>query len=653
MLLRKAMIKPIKKKKRLNFSAMLTSEYFFHRSNQIQMALNRDRILPRDYLIRRAKSKINTGKKRKIIDNNSNKYEDDSFYESNKEKDKKEIPDELGNLLEDYKKKFEVQNIKYQDLKEYNDIISSYWNYINRTNSKKERELLLKRYFSQNDKNVINLYSEKLQKLTLNIFKSNPLLQKKKNADMFFHYLSEFNKYYQNEDKYTYVKQKIIYFLEKLKDFLDFKKITMDTSLDFISKDIKIKNSQYVQQYEIKVLQEIRALKEKENIENAKEIDACEKMINHTKKTLKALFQNKSLFEDPKYYDPVYLTINSHRSKKLFLKSRNDDDKYNNIYHNISSSNYLKENNASPNKTGKMYSTASTGFYMPDKKNTNMSMNMNSDKKEIMDSINSNKNKIMKLNSNDKIRKIKRAVSSIYDGKETYLLQSKKGHNNHRKSIEVEKKDGKYCLSSIFIGNDNEKSKNIKNNNNIRSEEENINKIMSSKSISKVHHIPRRSQIFSYINSNKIKLSKNNSDLSTENKNDKNDVNYIKFKNVQFNYNIGKDPLGIIYEGIKNKQKIKEKDIDKINSYMKTNGKTFNNYLRPMDIIHKFKIITNRFDVENKTKKVFHPNLTYEQLKKLKNMRGVNKALNKLDIDYMNHIFDYRSKSGDEIQLFL
>lgn len=450
MIIRKTIIKPVKKKKRLNFSAMLTSEYFFHRSNQIQMALNRDRILPRDYLIRRAKSKINTGKKRKINNNNKNKSEDDSFYDANKEKDKKDIPDELEKLLEDYKKKFEAQNIKYKDLKEYNDIISSYWNYINRTNSKKERELLLKRYFSQNDKNVINLYSEKLQKLTLNIFKSNPLLQKKKNADMFFHYLSEFNKYYQNEEKYTYVKQKIIFFLEKLKEFLDFMKIKMDTSLDSISKDIKIKNSNYVQQYEIKVLQELKALKEKQNIENSKQINECEKMINHTKKTLKALFQNKSLFEDPTYYDPLYLTFNSHSNKKLFLKSRNDDDNHKNKYNNLSSSYFLKENNYSPNKTGKMYSTASTGFYNPDKKN------MNYESKEIGKSSNKKLCKIMKQNSSDKIRKVKLVIPSFYDGK------NKKGSNKARKSIEVDKINGKYMLSSISIGNENEKSKNIK-----------------------------------------------------------------------------------------------------------------------------------------------------------------------------------------------
>ena len=99
MKLRQTLIKPINKKKRLNFSAMLNSEYFFHRSNQIQMALNRDRILPKDYLIKRTKPKINTGKKRIINNNYKYKNEYDSSYDSNREKDKKDIPDELENIL--------------------------------------------------------------------------------------------------------------------------------------------------------------------------------------------------------------------------------------------------------------------------------------------------------------------------------------------------------------------------------------------------------------------------------------------------------------------------------------------------------------------------------------------------------------------------
>ena len=66
MILRASTLKPVPKKKRINLSAMLTSEYFFHRSIQIQMALNQDRVLVRDYLIKKAKPKINTGKKKKI-----------------------------------------------------------------------------------------------------------------------------------------------------------------------------------------------------------------------------------------------------------------------------------------------------------------------------------------------------------------------------------------------------------------------------------------------------------------------------------------------------------------------------------------------------------------------------------------------------------
>ena len=55
----RSMLKPTPKKKRTNLSAILNSEYFFHRSIQIQMALNQDRLLPMDYLIKKAKPKIN------------------------------------------------------------------------------------------------------------------------------------------------------------------------------------------------------------------------------------------------------------------------------------------------------------------------------------------------------------------------------------------------------------------------------------------------------------------------------------------------------------------------------------------------------------------------------------------------------------------
>ena len=66
------------KNKRMTFSAMLNSEYFFHRTTQIQMALNQDRILSKDFHIKRAKSKIDIGKKVKLF---NNKDKNDSDYD--------------------------------------------------------------------------------------------------------------------------------------------------------------------------------------------------------------------------------------------------------------------------------------------------------------------------------------------------------------------------------------------------------------------------------------------------------------------------------------------------------------------------------------------------------------------------------------------
>ena len=693
MKLRQRVLESIPKNKRVNLSAMLTSEYFFHRSIQIQMALNQDRILPRDYLIKKAKSKINTGQKKKI-DENKNKDNLDSSYEANKEKDKKEIPDELEKILIENQKKFAIQNKKYQTLKEHNDVISGYWRYINKKTKKEKREILFKRYFSKNDKNMLNLYSEHLQRFCLNIFKSNPLLMRKKNAEMFFHYLSEFNKYYKDENKFIYIKQKIISFLEKLKDFLEYVKIKADSNLDSISKDIKIKNSKFVREMELKVKQDLKTLKEKRKIIDEKDIKESEKMINKTRATLKALFEDKTIFEDPSYFDPNY-TIN------FLLKSRNSDYKNKYCYNyknNSSMPNLSKENqnNYSPEKTAKMNSTISTGFYAPPDSNNN-----NNKKKSITDNVRFKKIKIIKSR--------RKTVSSVFHfGKknENYFKDLLKNEPNktkqsdtisiNNKNFDVDKISGRESIS-LYIYNDNDKNKkkiqnNIStnnNNNNIssnrRSEEENILKILSNKSIIRINNIKKNSRgssisinkdkdisressnfrkksiVISDKNNSKLKkntseLDIRNSDKKNINNSDKKEKNSISTVNINIrksiNYDIGKAPVAIIYEGIKDKQKINNKDVSKINNYLKKCGKKLTKNLKCMDIIRQAKIITDRLDIEKKTKKVFQAHLSYEQLQRLESVKEVNKKLYKLDIDYMNHIFDYKSKSSDSIQLY-
>ena len=703
----RSMLKPTPKKKRTNLSAILNSEYFFHRSIQIQMALNQDRLLPMDYLIKKAKPKINTGKKKKI-DEKKNKEEIDSSFEANKEKEKKEIPDELEKILDENQKKFAIQNKKYHNLKEHNDIISGYWHYINRKTKKEEREILFKRYFSKNDKNTINLYSEHLQKFCLNIFKSNPLLMRKKNAEMFFHYLSEFNKYYKDENKFLYVKQKIVLFLEKLRDYLEFVKIKADTSLDSISKDIKIKNSKFVKEMELKVKQELKNLKEKNLIKIEKDMKESQKIIDKTKETLDALFKDKTIFEDPAFFDPDY-------NKIFILKSRNVEYKFKNNYnyHNqsIPNINVSKDNyNYSPNKTQKMNSTISTGFYQPDriknknKSNNDIKIDKNNDE-EIL--IHNNKpNDTVKFQKIKIKKPMKRAVSTVFNfGKKKNLIdmltnkpsqiQNINKINIEKIKIENEKNSGRESISSS-IYNDNEKNKmdkiiqlknNLSNNNyNIasyrKSEEENIAKILSNKSSSKMINMNKKSRTSSISIIKDISKDKDKEkDISRESKNfrkksiigiDKETIKINKYKsdfmvkndkailknfvslrrNQSFNYNLGKDPVVILYEDIKDKQKIKQKDVDNIKLYLNKSGKNFRKNLKSMDIIRQAKKITDRMDIERKTKKVFQPHLTYEQLKRLDDVKEINKKLNKLDVEYLNRIFDYKSKSSDSLQLY-
>jgi len=54
--------KKLMKNKKINLYKVLNDEKFLRSTNAIQMALNKDRLVKRDFRIIRAKPKINTGK---------------------------------------------------------------------------------------------------------------------------------------------------------------------------------------------------------------------------------------------------------------------------------------------------------------------------------------------------------------------------------------------------------------------------------------------------------------------------------------------------------------------------------------------------------------------------------------------------------------
>ena len=264
---------------------------------------------------------------------------------------------------------------------------------------------------------MVNLYSDQLQKSTFNLFKANPLLVKKKNSDLFFHYLSEFDKYYSDENKCAYAKQKVIGFLERLRDFLEFVKIKSDFGMDSISKDIKIKNSKFYKEFEMKIKHEIKNIKAKNKIINSQDIKESEKIINKTKKTLNALSEDKKIFEDPSYFDPMFSPKYNKRSrngdfiykysynyKSNTFSSSPDANKDNNTKNLITNNN----NNYTPNKTFKM-STMSTGFYVPEKTKDMSTTKTN----EIIVNESNIKEKILDYNET-KVRKNERKKKKIY-----------------------------------------------------------------------------------------------------------------------------------------------------------------------------------------------------------------------------------------------
>ena len=652
------------KKKRITFSAILNSEQFFHRSGIIQMALKNERVLAKDFHVKRARSKIDIGKKIKKENQEINEEKKNNYQESNKDNDKKDIPLELYFLLLEYKEKFLKEEEKFYSIKEYNDSVLSFWHYINKTNKKKERDILLKKYFPKFDKGSINLYSDAIQKLSVNLFKSNPLLSTENFSEIFFHYLSEFKHNYNDENKMNIIKQKIIKFLEKLRDFLEYVEIMQDKDYDSISRDIKLKNSRFIKEIGIRIKNELTKNKEKRNEKNIADIKNSTKMINETKNTLNALEENKNIFEDTKGFDPLFSNNFTFNTLKINKSTRNNyinNLKINNIKTALSSS-LKKSRFFSPNKTGRMSSTTSTGFLLSDKKIYKLN-HVENDKKNsaiIIDNDDA-------LENQKSLDEVKVIDTPKYSKIKTNLKRSSRRYSSPFVDMQVKN-------NLINVLKKNNILKNDANNNefDLSGSFENDkykNRIyQSSSKLIKVKKQKNRVSLFSPIN-NKDSLQKSNyiskkSSISPREESKK-IVSYFNIKNKNrngnglfnmkksFNYDKFKDPLILLYDNIKKKQQIKKTDIERIKKYFKLKGKNFNLNFNSIDIIKKAKFITNQMDIERKTKRVFQPYLTYKQIQKLDDVTQINNKVHKLHIDYMNHIFDFKSKNSESIQAYL
>ena len=127
------------KRKRISFSAILNSEYLFHRSAKLQMALNPRRVVSKDFYIKIAQPKTNTGKKKRKIVHKEDSDDFNSYQNSIKELELKDIPFELSLILREYQKKFSKESNKFYTIKQYNDRVLNFLKHLNELNKKKRK----------------------------------------------------------------------------------------------------------------------------------------------------------------------------------------------------------------------------------------------------------------------------------------------------------------------------------------------------------------------------------------------------------------------------------------------------------------------------------------------------------------------------------
>ena len=681
MKLRGSAYKKAPPKKRLNFSAILTKDYFSKNIIKIQLALNKKRMVPLNYNIRRVKSKIDSGMSLKI-----KKQKEDEMFPSYKDQvDINNIPQELEKILEENEKKFMVQNKEYFKLKEENDKSLGYWHYIQKIQNNK-KDTFNKKYFGEEDKNMVNLNSDKVQKLSEAMFKLNPLLITKEKVDLFFYYLGEFNKYFFHKKKYEKIKKKVVLFLNNLKDFLDYVAIKSDTSIDSIGKQIKLKNSKFLKELNNKIEVELQNMEIKQKKLNDLEIKRAKRIIRKTKKTLKSIKKNKNFFEDPVYFDPRY---SDKERKNKEMKSRNKLIKNNNF--NLSAPNFMKDiNTYKMNKTAKM-STASTGFFHNEnknEKNIKIIPKIESSKNRdniIIDDSNSNLKKNLNLTN-------KRLTSLNYQNNKIILnakaIKSRISRNDKIKKEENKKSSDLISASSSFYNNQleiNNLRRNLYNKNfylerksiNINSlqppiEEdkdiiltpenvENINEDKSERNkMIKINKNILKKKTFNYTDKNYMFKFKNpnNSDLDfkfrekrgkTFGKSSNSSTNKFRnYKNFDFNDKAKTKTnlqLSTLYESIRVKPKLNDNELKDINTYFIQNGKKIKANFKLMDIISQAKKTLLNYDIEQKTKKVAQSNLTSEQTNKLKDLKEINNNIEFLDVHYISSFIDFKSKT--------
>lgn len=645
----------------INLSKVLNSDLFFESSTLIKLALNKNRILSKDFGIKRAKPKIDFGKKGiNHLSPNSMKKEIKEEEEQNDNNllKKKKIPFELADILDNNRTKFKKVYEAFHNMKEKNEIFISYWHYVQKSKERNRKKNLkisyekrknndflesLKKYdFSTRDKIELELQ----KKLTSNIFKSNPLMIKNNN-DMLFYFLNMCK-----EKQINFREQNPTKYLTKIKEILDFMQTIIDYKDD---KDLKVQNSKFMMKRKKKIDEENLKLREEQHKQNIIDNIESKKMIKQTKKSMKILTKNKSYFEDPNYFSNDYIS-STFSNKKGKWKSYTPNK---NIMMSKSTSNFF-------NNEKNFYSSKSTTLAFLQKKKKVLSDRLSS----LKDDENNNKSSHLQKyyyfldRTNNKNTKSNADISSLF--RKTY------NESFLKEKIFNDNQSDKKMINNIRIIQQNFKIKNNGNNDNnfpiikkipignnispnadtLCQKQSNYSNIFSKmmensntnrKSINRNDSIRRNNSIS--VKNDTLRLSKRKSKLDESFLEEKND-NEIKNKNNSIELKNKKISVHDLYDIVKSGKDLDKNQLKKIQKfiYQKHNKQLKNK--KDKDTVHFIKevqLLSDGFDINKVCKSI--ETFPTKGIKQIKNFKKVNGELNKLDKRYVKEICEFKARN--------
>ena len=678
-------------KTNINFSKILKDSCLFKDPTLIKKALKKGTISTKNYNLKKLKKKLN-------------------FQNSNELEGEREIPYELLTILEKRQKKYKRINNLYKSIKKENDTFLSYWHYTKKIKEKAEKRKMLNEELEKNEENndyktMKKIYDfsnkDKIEmdlqkKFATKIFKSNPLIINE-NSEMYFYFLNE--AYNSPNKSVNFKDQSSSKYLVKVKDYLEYKEILSDKSLDDYNKRIKLMNCSFTKNQDKKIKEEKKKILLEQHKNDINEMSESKIMIKKTNSLLKQLERNKDYLENPSYF-----TLYRKNDIKCFTPSRRLENK-------------------------SMDKSSRSDFFI-----NNKSHIVNKDKYDTMRILKLKKidlskqlNSLMSDSTKRKSKRIKKLrinnISPIYDknNNESYskdnnstlninfynsMISSKQNNNSNTNSIFFRKNNKKFLPSikkyfpfygftnssnsnSIIIQQKIPEEKKIKENENIDITTKVNNNINNSNielynKITNVHDEINNKDVNNNIRLN-IEYNINSeikNDLSNNRENNKihkNINNYIdktdteinipknidnNVKDVTNNNNIiidiqnkksniinnkekikdKKIIISDLYEGIKYFKKLNDSELKDIDTYINQKGIEYKRNKDTINLIKEAQITIEQLDINKIAKQYIEAkNKGYN---KIKNIKKMNKKLKKLDRKYIQDICEFNIKYG-------